>query len=205
MLRTRGYLPHLENPGATYFVTFRLAGTLPKSILEGICFERLDLIQETKRQDRELSNHELQRLKYLETTKIQDYLDKGFGECWLRDPRIAGLLVDSINHFESKRYVSHAWCIMPNHVHWVFTPTAIAESSQAASNLIAILHGLKSFTAHEANKILNRTGAFWSREYYDHAVRSDEELARLVDLHDSESSKSRILQELERMAMDGVQ
>jgi putative transposase len=38
----------------------------------------------------------------------------------------------------------------------------------------------KSFTAHSANKILQRTGQFWSREYYDHCIRSSDEFYRLV-------------------------
>jgi len=42
------------------------------------------------------------------------------------------------------------------------------------------MHSLKSYTAHEANSILNRTGAFWQTESYDHWVRDDEELERIV-------------------------
>jgi putative transposase len=42
------------------------------------------------------------------------------------------------------------------------------------------MHSLKSYTGHEANKILGRTGSFWQHESYDHWVRDDEELARIV-------------------------
>ena len=31
--RTRGYLPHLDVPEGTYFVTFRLADSLPTALL----------------------------------------------------------------------------------------------------------------------------------------------------------------------------
>ena len=30
---TRGFLPHIKKEGASYFVTFRLAGTLPQNVL----------------------------------------------------------------------------------------------------------------------------------------------------------------------------
>ena len=42
------------------------------------------------------------------------------------------------------------------------------------------MHSLKSYTAHRANQLLQRTGAFWQRESYDHWVRDDDELERIV-------------------------
>ena len=38
----RGYLPHFKSETGTYFVTFRLAGTLPQSVLEQIEAERIE-------------------------------------------------------------------------------------------------------------------------------------------------------------------
>jgi hypothetical protein len=32
-VHTRGYLPHVKREGASYFVTFRLADSLPKTVL----------------------------------------------------------------------------------------------------------------------------------------------------------------------------
>jgi alanyl-tRNA synthetase len=36
-----------------------------------------------------------------------------------------------------------------------------------------ILHSWKSFTAKQANKMLNRSGQFWQDEYYDHLIRDE--------------------------------
>ena len=47
-------------------------------------------------------------------------------------------------------------------------------------NLYTILQRLKQFTATEANKILNRTGAFWQQESYDRVVRDAKELSRII-------------------------
>jgi len=41
--RSRGYLPHWEKSGSTYFVTFRLADSLPGFILRQWAFERKDI------------------------------------------------------------------------------------------------------------------------------------------------------------------
>ena len=70
---------------------------------------------------------------------------------------------------------------MPNHVHWLFTPKEYVSVDDATgSALIQIMHSLKSYTANEANKIFNRKGPFWSREYYDHRVRSSEQFGRIL-------------------------
>jgi REP element-mobilizing transposase RayT len=180
MLRTRGYLPHLEVPESTYFLTFRLAGTLPQNVLSGFLEKREHMRKYPPHKNQTLNDAEIQRLKYLESTKVQEYLDKGIGECWLRDTPIATIVKNSIEHFDSVKYVSHAWRIMPNHVHWLFTPIKTDKNGKLDSLLIEIIQGVQSFTAHQANKQLKRTGAFWNREYYDHLIRSSEEFGRLI-------------------------
>jgi REP element-mobilizing transposase RayT len=180
MLRTRGYLPHLEVPDCTYFLTFRLAGTLPQNILNSFRKERDHMRKHPPHKNEHLDKAEMQRLKYLESRKVQEYLDKGIGECWLKEPSIATIAKNAVEHFENIKYISHAWCIMPNHMHWVLTPVKTTENGKVDSLLIEIVQGFKSFTAHQANKQLRRTGAFWNREYYDHLIRSSEEFARLV-------------------------
>jgi len=47
--------------------------------------------------------------------------------------------------------------------------------------LAKILHSVKSYTANQANRLLGRSGRFWQDESYDHWVRNDTELARIVD------------------------
>src|SRR5262249_24898811 len=86
----------------------------------------------------------------------------------------------SLEHFDNVKYLLHAWCIMPNHVHWLLTPIKTDQNGKLDSLLIEIIQGVKSFTSHQANKHLNRTGAFWNREYYDHLIRSSEEFGRLI-------------------------
>jgi REP element-mobilizing transposase RayT len=62
---------------------------------------------------------------------------------------------------------------MPNHVHVVFRPLPGHTVSE-------IEHSWKSFTANEANRMLNRVGeCFWQKESYDHWIRDDAERARL--------------------------
>ena len=178
--RNRGYLPHFELKESTYFVTFRLAGTLPKNVLEEFEHERRITLELASKQNRQLTDQEKARLKYLESTKIQQYLDKGIGECWLKEPSVAEMVKEAVLHFDRSRYVSHALCIMPNHVHWLLTPMQNGPPSRDDSSLSSIMHSIKSYTSHQANKLLKREGSFWTREYYDHLVRSSEQFGRLL-------------------------
>ena len=101
--RTRGYLPHLENENSTYFVTFRLAGSLPRSVLDAWEFERKDIEDTAKAQKRPLSHYERKRLRDLYSQKVDKYLDRGEGNCWLQNPRIAELVVSALKHFDTIR------------------------------------------------------------------------------------------------------
>lgn len=177
-LRFRGYLPHLESPDSTYFVTFRLAGSIPATVLTNWRFERENIIKGAERQKRGLSKYEKEKLKYLFSSKVENYLDQHNGTCWLKDPAIAQVVAQTLKHLDGTRYFLHAWCIMPNHVHVVFT--VISPASRLDSDLIPILQAWKSVSAHKANKILNRTGPFWQQEYYDHLIRSDQQYAHYI-------------------------
>ncbi len=43
-----------------------------------------------------------------------------------------------------------------------------------------IVQGWKSYTAHQANRLLGRSGKFWAREYHDRFVRDDDHLGAAV-------------------------
>jgi REP element-mobilizing transposase RayT len=138
--------------------------------------ERNEILNSAQSNNRKLNREEESKLKYFESRKIQEYLDRGVGDCWLRDERIAKLVFSSIQFFDGRRYINEAFCIMPNHLHWLLTPLQNFPNSK----LSVIAHSIKSFTSKQANRILIRQGRFWSREYYDHCVKSAEEFERLV-------------------------
>ena len=94
--RSRGYLPHIEASEGIYFVTFRLAGSLPGSLLELWRREREEIIQTAQQQGRNLSDFEKNRLNYLYQEKIEKYLDSGKSECFLSDPMVAELVTKAL-------------------------------------------------------------------------------------------------------------
>jgi len=163
-VRRGAYLPHWVRAEATYAVCFRLADSLPQRVLNAWVAERADIVATAEEQGRSLSASEALRLDELYAEKIETYLDSGYGACHLRDSRIAEIVCGAIRHFDGLRYRLHAWCVMPNHTHVLVEPL----KSHALSKIV---QSWKSFTAKEANRILERTGTFWKTEYYDHLIR----------------------------------
>src|SRR5438105_2793469 len=88
-IRNRGHLPHWEAKGAVYFVTFRLADSLPHKALQKIEFDRNDIPATAAQMGRELSESERKRFMKLHASKVDKYLDAGAGNCHLRDPVLA--------------------------------------------------------------------------------------------------------------------
>ena len=136
--RSRGYIPHFDTANAVQSLTFRLADSLPKHVIQ-IEYEKLDELTTKER---------IERQKRLEV-----YLDAGYGECYLRRPAIATLVENALHHFDGERYHLLAWVVMPNHVHAVIKTNSVS--------LDKILHSWKSFTALGANRHLGRQGTFW--------------------------------------------
>jgi alanyl-tRNA synthetase/REP element-mobilizing transposase RayT len=89
------------------------------------------------------------------------------------------IVMDCILHWRNRRYELFAACVMPDHVHFIIQP-GIKERDQNGDpvfySLTEILHTIKSFTAHEINKLEQREGPVWEKESFDRFMRSDRDL-----------------------------
>jgi REP element-mobilizing transposase RayT len=141
----RGYLPHRDQPGLVQFVTFRLADSYPAALRAE--WEHLLQIEDDRQR----------------RTRIEAYLDKGRGECWLRRTGIACLMEESLFLFHGRRYELRAWVIMPNHVHVLV--------KAVANSLSTIVGNWKKHTARLANRLLGLNGTFWAADYWDTFMR----------------------------------
>ncbi|MBE0542173.1 MAG: transposase [Verrucomicrobia bacterium] len=167
----RDHLPHLKRDGASYFVTFRLAGTLPAEVLLKLKQERAAILSQADAAKRPLTWAEQEELFRWYSTRVDQYLDAGHGECWLRRPDLADLVANAIQFHAGQRFDLSAWVVMPNHAHVVVRPLLGFTLSQ-------ITKSWKGFTAREANRLLARQGEFRQGESYDHLIRDDEDRAR---------------------------
>jgi|SRR5579883_194171 len=146
----RGYLPHRDIPGLTQFVTFRLHESFPSA--RRAEWQALLQIEDNRRR----------------RTRLEEYLDKGHGPCWLSQQPIADLAEGALRYFHPVRYQLLAWVIMPNHIH------VLVRVCQRP--LAQIVQSWKGFIAREANKILKREGSFWEREYWDTYMRDADQV-----------------------------
>jgi lipoyl(octanoyl) transferase len=62
-----------------------------------------------------------------------------------------------------------AWMLMPDHAHWVL-------QLGTDNTLSRVVCALKSASALQVNRALNRNGPVWARAFHDHALRDDESL-----------------------------
>ncbi|GAB4494810.1 MAG: transposase [Anaerolineales bacterium] len=176
----RRHLPHIQPPGATFFITFRLANSLPPEVLERLQAQRAAIeiaISKIANDDEKRRLQEAERKKWF--AKWDDALDQATeGDFYLREPVIAATVANSIRFHDGEWFDVIAYCIMPNHVHLVITP--FEKITGQEYSLSEILHNIKRNSAKQANKILGKSGDFWQHESYDHFVRSDAELERVV-------------------------
>ena|ERR1700730_13399948 len=173
---SRGYLPHFDGGEIPQFITFRLADSMPQALLD--------------RWRQELGSEQNIDIDSALRKRIEHYLDCGYGECYLKDARIAESVQNSLLFFDRDRYRLSAWVIMPNHVHMLLTPCADQELS-------AILHSLKSYTANEANKLAGRTGQFWQPESFDRYVRHADHFANVITYIENNPVKAHLCEKPE--------
>jgi putative transposase len=162
--RSRGYIPHFDRPGLIQSITLRLEDAVPEAVIKQW---KLELAWAKGISATDLRHVALRK-------RIEKYEDAGHGACWLRHEHIAAVVEQTILHYDSDLYRVIAWCVMPNHVHSIIE---ILEKHYLAE----ILHSWKSYSSHEANKILRRSGKFWFREYHDRFIRDSEHLASAVE------------------------
>lgn len=168
---SRGYLPHFDSPGRTQFITFRLADACPKE-LHARWKSELLLLPPDK-----------QKSEY--ASKLMKYLDRGAGECLLKNESIARMMEEALLNFDGQRYRMLSWVVMPNHVH------LLAELMEGFG-LDKIVQGWKSYSAHRINKMLGRTGTVWHREYYDRFIRDSNHYEDVVSYFHANPVRARL-------------
>jgi putative transposase len=182
----RRHLPHFQPPEAQFFITARLAGTLPASALEQMKeeYERVvRALPPTGPLGERLRRYGDTRMAYFK--RFDGLLDgSSTGPAWLKDERVARIVSDAVHFLDGKRYDLLCSCIMSNHIHLIIDTTGFGEAvprqDDRLLSLTQIMASLKSYTAHESNKLLHRSGQFWQRESYDHVIRDGDELERMI-------------------------
>ncbi len=180
-------LPHIIVDNYAYFITARLAGSLPYNVINKLKesyqnkLEKISALVNSKEKRKEYNS-----LKWNYFMEFDSLMNKYQNNCsWLSDDRIALIVKEALHYRDKKVYDLIAYTIMSNHVHLVFIPFFKKISAESKYKekypLGGIMGSLKRHTAKEANKILNREGAFWQHESYDHIIRNNDKLYKIVE------------------------
>jgi hypothetical protein len=163
-------LPHWQQDGAVYFLTFRLADAVPKHLLDHWSSEREAwLLDHPKPWSVELEGEYHRRF----SGTMERLLDAGHGSCALRDPVCRAPLEEALGHFDGERCSQIAWVIMPNHVHVLF----VLNGGFALEDIV---RSWKRHSAVRINRLLGSSGAFWQKDYFDRLVRDQDHFANCV-------------------------
>ena len=177
----RRTLPHFHREGYPLFITFRLANSLPEEVASRLRQERE---QEIKSLPTNLASQRY-RVEIKHFYRFDEWLDRCENSpLWLKQTDIAAIVSEKIVSLAGDRYQLLAYCIMPNHVHLLIRALAVDEpghQGKTAKYPVAdTLRLLKGSTARYCNLALQRNGPFWQHESYDHFVRDEDELARVI-------------------------
>jgi REP element-mobilizing transposase RayT len=170
---SRGYLPHFDGGEILQFITLHLADALPQSVWS--------------KWKAELEQEKDEQAKLILYQRFEDYLDEGYGECHLRKNKIALMVQNALLHFDGERYKLLSWVIMPNHIHFLIRPAGNWPLSKIVKNF-------KSYTSHEANKLLNRSGRFWQEDYFDRYIRNYKHYENTLFYIENNPVKARLCQ-----------
>lgn len=172
--RYQRHLPHWRQPGATYFVTFRLAGygecvfgnlECANEMATSLCYfqEAESLGSDATALEKFRAEDEVDEATSLENQRTEQPPDRGTQRCF-----------------------TSCFCVMHNHVHAVMKPMDGFELEE-------ILDSIKGFVSRKVSPLLGRQGNLWEQESYDRIIRDEEHLCRVIQYIGNNPAKAEYL------------
>ncbi len=176
-------LPHYYPHGEKIFVTFRLANTIPQNLLVEWIEQYQNELNNIKAPTNSAEHLQLRDdIGKRHFGRYDKYLDQESDILYLQQPEIAEIVKEALLYYENNLYKTLAYCIMPNHVHWVFdTSIQLNKPVDEYKNLSIFMKSIKGYTGKKCNEVLGKTGGFWQTESYDRVIRSDKELENIIN------------------------
>ncbi|QDV64324.1 transposase [Crateriforma conspicua] len=187
--------PHWAQAGTITFITLRLIDSIPKKVITRWDQLRCEFIArilpaptDDWRADRDRLPDASRKAFDKQFKRLrEDTLDSCLGQCPLRDPIAAQIVLDALKFFDGDRYLLGDTIIMPNHVHLlVVFRDANAMRKQCTSWM--------RYTARRINDHLGRQGHLWQSEPFDHLVRNEKQLEYLRDYIEDNPTKAKLTQ-----------
>ena len=201
----RHILPHFQQPGQAYFVTWNLKDAIPPKALirytqkleilksrirgsansdspiEGAAISESQFISGESEFAEPTPENEKLRQEYYSVRKkyikaYDDLLDAD------RNPAIdlsksknTEIIIQSLRFWEGQKLRCIAFTIMPNHVHWVVELFELDQKGKPVY-LQDVLQSVKRFSSNQINKAEDRKGTLWQKESFDTTIRDEKHL-----------------------------
>ncbi|MDD3562994.1 MAG: transposase [Candidatus Cloacimonetes bacterium] len=173
-------LPHWSNGLSPVFITYRLKFTLPAAKAIELNEMKTEWYKELQSLKSEAKEAKLKTKDGLFFAWFDELISKSDEvPHFLQEKEITDIIADSFRYFDRVRYELIAYCIMPNHVHVLILP--LEQENGKAYPLSHITYTWKKFTAAAINRRLAKGGNLWQAESYDHLVRDELELDRVIN------------------------
>ena len=185
----RHILPHYQQPGHAYFMTWCLKNSIPPKALARYTKKLKELKTEIENARKQKNNQQLMQLLEQDYRSVRRQYMKAFDDLLhlqtephidLSKPEYINIIAEAIRFFENNKIRNHAYCIMPNHVHWVFL-TLEKDKKGLPVFVEDIMRSVKRHTANKINELENRKGALWQNESFDVTIRNDKHLYRAIE------------------------
>ena len=185
----RHYLPHYQQPGQAYFVTWSLKDAIPAKALHTYT-QKLEMLQSQIKMQRNAKseNSVIESLEYEYRTVRRKYI-KAYDDLLdaernpiinLSKPEYTDIIIGSLKFWEGKKLTNCAFTIMSNHVHWVFEVLEKDEEGNPVY-LQDIMRSVKRYSANRINKLENRQGHLWQKESFDTTIRDNKHMFNAIN------------------------
>lgn len=182
-------LPHFQQLGQAYFLTWSLIDALPPKAMDVYSRQlkqikiNIDIAKKKNSNEAVLAALQMEyvtfRRKYMKAYDDLLELQTKFIVDLSKKENLQ-IVLESLHFWEGKRLENYAICVMKNHVHWVFRLYEKTELDTAVY-LQDILQSVKRYSSNKINKLEGLKGALWQKESFDTTIRDDKHLIRAVE------------------------
>ncbi|MBP1664837.1 MAG: deoxyribonuclease [Bacteroidetes bacterium] len=185
----RRHLPHFQQPGQAYFVTWCTKDAIPAKALESYTLKLNEIDCRIKNAKEMNADEEMITNLKIEISKVRKKYMKAFDDLLhiqtgnivdLSKEENSRIVLNSLCFWDGKQIENYAICVMTNHVHWVFRVLEKDENGKPVY-LQDILQSVKRFSANNINDIENRSGTVWHNESFDTTIRDDFHLYNAIE------------------------
>ena len=185
----RHNLPHFQQPGQAYFVTWILKDAVPPKAFPKYTNKlqqlrnQIELHKQKKSEKNFIDGLQKEyysvRKKYMKAFDDLLTLSKSNTVDLLHSEN-TGITSETIHFWDNIKLKNIAYSIMPNHVHWVLEVFEKDENRNPVY-LQDIMQSVKRQSARQINLREGRAGKLWQKENFDTTIRDEKHMYNAIE------------------------